>query len=229
MRLRLQFEKTGPARFTSHKDVVRIFQRCFAAAGIPMSYSEGFHPHMKMSFAAPLKTGWESDAEFIDIRVEGVPGPLADRCNPHPPAGLQIRHVSILPDSAPKLASDISAATYDIEIHAEDIEGRLADANGGRAAALRERFERCAAEMSDGENALKVSDLSTTERDGCFGITYTSTMLAGRVVSPLNLIEETLGDPSEFNVPPKVRRLAQYVERDGELITPVNKGAFQKA
>ena len=229
MRLRLQFNKTGPARFTSHKDVVRIFQRCFAAAGIPMSYSEGFHPHMKMSFAAPLKTGWESDAEFIDIRVEGVPGPLAERCNEHLPQGLRIRHVSILPDSAPKLASDISAATYDIEIHAEDIDERLADASGGRVDALRAQFERRAAEIGVGEDALKVTDLSATERDGCFGITYTSTMLAGKVVSPLVLIEATLGDPSEFNVPPKVRRLAQYVERDGQLIPPVHKGAFQKA
>ena len=229
MRLRLQFNKTGPARFTSHKDVVRIFQRCFAAAGIPMSYSEGFHPHMKMSFAAPLKTGWESDAEFIDIRVEGVPGPLAERCNEHLPQGLRIRHVSILPDSAPKLASDISAATYDIEIHAEDIDERLADASGGRVDALRAQFERRAAEISVGDDALKVTDLSATERDGCFGITYTSTMLAGKVVSPLVLIEATLGDPSEFNVPPKVRRLAQYVERDGQLIPPVHKGAFQKA
>ena len=228
MRLRLQYDKTGPARFTSHKDVVRIFQRCFAAAGIPMAYSEGFHPHMKMSFAAPLKTGWESDAEFIDIRVEGVPGPLAERCNEHLPLGLRIRHVSILPDTAPKLASDISAATYDIEIHAEDIDERLADASGGRVDALRALLERRAAEVSSGDDALKVTDLSATERDGCVGITYTSTMLAGKVVSPLVLIEDTLGDPSEFNVPPRVRRLAQYVERDGQLIPPVHKGAFQK-
>lgn len=228
MRLRLQFEKTGPARFTSHRDLVRIFQRSFASAGIPMSWSAGFHPHMRMSFAAPLKTGWESDAEYMDIHVEAPPGPLADRCNPHLPTGIRITHVSILPESAPKLGSDISAATYEIEIHADDVDRRLADAAGGRAEALRAQIERHAAEVSVGDDALKVSDLSATERDGCYGITYTSTMLAGRVVSPLDLIEETIGDPSEFDVPPRVRRLAQYVERDGRLIPPVHKGAFQR-
>ena len=74
MKLRIQFQKVGPVRFTSHKDTIRMFQRCFAACGIPVSYSEGFHPHMRMSFAPPLKTGWEGFEEYLDIQVEGPVG-----------------------------------------------------------------------------------------------------------------------------------------------------------
>jgi len=71
VKIRIQFEKLGTVRFTSHKDVVRMFERALGAAGVPVAWSEGFHPHMRMSFGPPLRTGWESHEEFMDITMEG--------------------------------------------------------------------------------------------------------------------------------------------------------------
>jgi len=81
VKVRIQFEKRGAIRFTSHKDVVRIFERAFAAAGVPVSYSEGFHPHMRMSFGPPLKTGWESLEEYMDVQLESAMDDMAASVN----------------------------------------------------------------------------------------------------------------------------------------------------
>lgn len=229
MKLRIQFEKLGAARFTSHKDVVRIFQRCLAASGIPVAYSEGFHPHMKMSFGPPLRTGWESDAEFLDVIVERAPGPLADLCNPILPEGLRISHVSIVPEGTPKLAADISAATYRVTIQARDGLGTDAVSADERRARL-ERLERRIMDHAGGANegCPRVVAIETSDLSDRLEITYTSTMLSGRVVVPDDLVAATIGDPETFCTPLRIRRSAQFVERDGKYLSPISRGVVSK-
>ena len=231
MRLRIQFEKLGAARFTSHKDIVRIFQRCFAASGIPVAYSEGFHPHMKMSFGPPLRTGWESDAEFLDLTVERAPGRIAELCNGRLPEGLRITHVSIVPEGVARLATDISAATYHISIESDDALG--CDAAGMDTAERRDRVERLR------ERILKLTartqadvpwliQAETCDLGDRLEITYTSKMLSGKVVVPDDLVAATVGDPAAFRTPPCIRRRNQFVERDGEYLSPISRGVVRK-
>ena len=56
---RLLFTKTGRARYISHLDLMRTFQRAFARARIPIKHTEGFNPHPFVSIALPL---WASPA-----------------------------------------------------------------------------------------------------------------------------------------------------------------------
>lgn len=42
---RLLFSKTGRAKYISHLDLMRTFQRAFARAGIAIKHTEGFNPH----------------------------------------------------------------------------------------------------------------------------------------------------------------------------------------
>ena len=67
MRLRLRFDKHGKVRFTSHRDVARIWERTLRRAALPVAYSEGFSPRPKLSFGLALSTGHESDAEYLDV------------------------------------------------------------------------------------------------------------------------------------------------------------------
>lgn len=67
--LRLRFEKTGRAVYISHLDLMRTFQRAFLRAGMPLSYSEGYNPHAKISIALPLSVGVESYCELIDFSL----------------------------------------------------------------------------------------------------------------------------------------------------------------
>lgn len=65
--VRMKFRKTGRAKYISHLDLMRCFQRCIRRAELPIAYSEGFHPHMLIVFAAALSLGFESDCEIIEL------------------------------------------------------------------------------------------------------------------------------------------------------------------
>ncbi|WP_369677352.1 TIGR03936 family radical SAM-associated protein, partial [Ruminococcus sp. CAG:330] len=44
--VRVRFAKLGRAKYISHLDLIRCFQRAVCRAGLPAAYSAGFHPHM---------------------------------------------------------------------------------------------------------------------------------------------------------------------------------------
>lgn len=67
MRLRVRFSKTGKIRFIGHRDVARVTERAVRKVGLPVAYSEGFSPRMRMSFGLALPTGYESDGEFVEL------------------------------------------------------------------------------------------------------------------------------------------------------------------
>lgn len=71
---RLLFSKTGRAKYISHLDLMRTFQRAFARAGIQIKHTEGFNPHPFVSIALPLSVGYSSQCEILEFGLlEGVP------------------------------------------------------------------------------------------------------------------------------------------------------------
>lgn len=70
---RLLFSKTGRARYISHLDLMRTFQRAFFRAGIPIKHTEGFNPHAFVSIALPLSVGYSSQCELLEFGLlDGV-------------------------------------------------------------------------------------------------------------------------------------------------------------
>ena len=68
---RLLFEKVGSAVWISHLDLMRLFQRAFKRAGLPLVHSKGFNPRPSVSIALPLSVGIESNCELLDFELEG--------------------------------------------------------------------------------------------------------------------------------------------------------------
>jgi radical SAM-linked protein len=68
-RLRIRYAKRGPMRFTSHRDFARALERAVLRARVPIAYSQGFHPHPKISYASAAPTGVASEAEYLEISV----------------------------------------------------------------------------------------------------------------------------------------------------------------
>lgn len=66
-RVRLQYAKRGPLKFSSHRDFQRAFERAVRRIGVPMAYSAGFNPHPKISYANAAPTGTASEAEYVEI------------------------------------------------------------------------------------------------------------------------------------------------------------------
>lgn len=70
MKARIKFRKYGVMRFIGHLDVMRFFQKAMRRARIPIAFTEGYSPHMIMSFAQPLGVGVTSDGEYLDIELK---------------------------------------------------------------------------------------------------------------------------------------------------------------
>lgn len=89
---RVQFSKTDAARYISHLDLMRTFQRAFQRAGISVRHTEGFNPHAYISILLPLSVGFSSECEILEF---GLPGdtPLQavpERLNQALPAGIAV-------------------------------------------------------------------------------------------------------------------------------------------
>lgn len=69
---RLLFEKTGNAVWISHLDLMRLFQRAFKRAGLPLTHTQGFNPRPSVSIALPLSVGVESRCELLDFELDGA-------------------------------------------------------------------------------------------------------------------------------------------------------------
>ena len=70
MKIRVKFSKHGAMKFIGHLDIMRYFQKAIRRAEIPIVFTEGFSPHMVMSFASPLGVGIESEGEYMDIEIK---------------------------------------------------------------------------------------------------------------------------------------------------------------
>lgn len=68
---RILFEKKGNAVWISHLDLMRLFQRAFKRAGLPLTHTQGFNPRPSVSIALPLSVGVESSCELLDFDLDG--------------------------------------------------------------------------------------------------------------------------------------------------------------
>ncbi len=113
MRALVRFEKTGPARHISHLDLQRLMQRAIRRAGIPAAYSQGFNPHMQLSFATALGLGLESVCEAMEIVLAGEISPeaLLEALGRVLPEGIHVTRCTLL-EGKSHLTASISAAAY---------------------------------------------------------------------------------------------------------------------
>ena len=93
---RLLFEKTGNAVWISHLDLMRLFQRAFKRAGLPLKHTQGFNPRPSVSIALPLSVGVESKCELLEYELEGEEKPshkeIVARLNAALVEGVRVIH-----------------------------------------------------------------------------------------------------------------------------------------
>ena len=88
---RLAFSKADTAKFISHLDLMRTFQRAFLRAGIHIKHTEGFNPHAFVSIPLPLSVGYSSGCEVLECQVLDTPlEEVPQRMNAALPAGITV-------------------------------------------------------------------------------------------------------------------------------------------
>jgi radical SAM-linked protein len=121
MRLRVTFSKQGPLRYTGHLDLHKIWERAARRAELPLTYSQGFHPHPQIQLAAALPLGFSSRCELVDLKLnETLPlEGLVERIQSAVPAGLHIFAVEEVDERAPALQTQVTSAEFEVTLLAE--------------------------------------------------------------------------------------------------------------
>lgn len=114
MNIRMKFRKHGCMKFIGHLDIMRYFQKAIRRADIDIAYSEGFSPHMIMSFAAPLGVGLTSEGEYVDLQVNSCVSSKAavDALNNVMVDGMEVISFKLLPETVKNAMASVAAADY---------------------------------------------------------------------------------------------------------------------
>ena len=131
MKVRIKFSKTGPMKFLGHLDTMRYFQKAVRRAGLPVAFTQGFSPHMIMSFASPLGVGIESEGEYFDLELrEEVPmEAICSRLNAQMAEGTRVECAVQAPDGkAGNAMALVAAADYRIRFREGKAPGELYNA-----------------------------------------------------------------------------------------------------
>lgn len=113
----MEFSVRGPLAYLSHLELMKVFRQSFRRSGLPISFSEGFNPHMKLSFAIAKGVGLESEGELLeietDISIDIVD--FMDRINKVIPEGLKVKALKEKTISTKSLSSMLRKAEYLLE------------------------------------------------------------------------------------------------------------------
>ncbi len=124
MRIQITFSKQGALRYTGHLDLHKLWERAARRAGLPLAYSQGFHPQPKISMAAALPLGFSSRCEVLDMKLErDIPlEGLRDTLQETLPPGIQVLAIEQVDDRAPALQTRVVSAEYEVTL-TEPVDG----------------------------------------------------------------------------------------------------------
>lgn len=237
-RLRIRFRKLGKIRWTSHRDVARMWERAFRRVQLPLAYSEGFSPRPKVSFGLALPTGHESLAEFLDVEVSDLGAvdvsSLIPRLSAALPVGVDATAVAVLEPGTPSLQEDVVSCSWTWQVEPAEGRGRIA------AAEMAERVTTALAapeliitrtrkgatvteDVRPGILELKlVGPPGDDQNDGGGGLWLAADLTATpRAVRPADVVSALAPDMEERHV----RRTHQWILRHGARLEPLGEGA----
>ena len=129
-RYRAVFSKNGDMRFIGHLDLQQLFERALRRSALPLRYSQGFSPKVRLNLAGALPLGFTSTAEMMDFWLEQRVEPplIQDQLNAALPSGIRIISVTEVPNDLPSLQASLKSAEYEVSFKA-DIDVSAVNAN----------------------------------------------------------------------------------------------------
>ncbi len=117
-RYRITFRKFGKAIFLGHLELKSVFEKALRRTKLPLRFTRGFHPQMRLVFSPPLPVGIASEAELADVFLneEVEPNKILDRLRAEVPEGLEITRVTEIQPQQSSLQQAITATTYSVDI-----------------------------------------------------------------------------------------------------------------
>ncbi|MBR6707840.1 MAG: TIGR03936 family radical SAM-associated protein [Clostridia bacterium] len=215
MKMLTVFEKGARLRHIGHLDLMRAMQRALRRSSLPIRYSQGFNPHILMSFAAPLSLGAVGMREVMEVSLEGnvTAEEFSNRLSRALPPDIRLISCRPVDDTHKPPMALLRAARYRIEPRGECslTQGDL-DAFLGKAAIPAVK------KTKSGEKEIDIKPMI-----------HELTLKDGKIFCTLDLCEEKSCKPelmlsclcSSSGVPPMealVVRLLLLSEKDGAFL-----------
>ena len=212
-RIRVKFGKNGMSRFTGHLDMVRIFDRTLRRSDIPVMYTQGFHPHAKISFGPSLPLGLKSTAEYADFSLSTVFPNLEETLKKGFPEGFPLIDICSIPDKSKSLNEAIKFAEYHVRCEIDDtITKKIITILESNSIPF-ERWTKRGMKKVD----IRPGIVEIKIFDDRSGFTMVLSFEREKSAKPMEVLELIFG----YNMPEDVTRTEQYVELNGKRISPL--------
>lgn len=215
---RFRYTKLGKIRFTSHRDVGRMWERALRKVALAVAYTSGFSPRPRIAFGFALPTGAESIAEYVDIGLAldkaheliDIPSRLTSAL----PDGLEVTGGVILPLGSPALQAAVTSSTWEIGLpDSSHLRTRLADflAAASFEIGVERKGTSVPADIRPGVLAAAVNDDGVVICD-----------LSAKGTRPADFVRALGADPFEA----RILRTQQWIDHKGGRAEPLAPGAY---
>ncbi len=213
-----------------------MWERAFRRVNLPVAYSNGFSPRPRVSFGLALSTGYESVAEYLDVELsDSPPGCEASRpdldgltagLSAALPEGVDVLAIAASNDRSLSLQEEVTACTWRLAVaHIQPPDpsaGAAGAAVGGRLSRLLAADSMMITRSRKGRVAtedIRPAILAVRLLDEREGLAELECELATqpRSLRPTELVAALGADLEERDV----RRLHQWIERDGARCEPL--------
>jgi len=117
-RYRVRLAVRGRLAYLSHLDLLSVVERALRRSALPVRYSEGFNPHMIISWGPAHPVGICGENEYFDLDFNAnPPAEWGERLNALLPPGLVIIAVREIELTNPALMAAINRVHYTIGLN----------------------------------------------------------------------------------------------------------------
>jgi radical SAM-linked protein len=204
-KMRIAVGKTETTKYVGHLDFCRAVERALRRAKLPVMYSVGFNPHMRLSFGPALSVGVASAAEYVDVELtEPVDeAEFGRRLQAQLPPGLVFVAARPVSSSA-ALAAALNLAEYEITGSAPATPANLAAAASALAGFHAAETVTYVRRTPKGEKTLEVKQylvgpIGLAAKPAGLAVTFRLRMTAQGAVKPqevLRLLQDRFAFPA---------------------------------
>lgn len=216
-RLRFRIGRVDEARFLSHLELVNAWVRVLRRTRAPLSFSQGFHAHPKVTFATAPPVGEESEADYMDIvlkeRVD--PQALLEGIRATLPTGFRVYEAAETPLKAPSLMSAVAGFDYTLYSPADfaKVSERVAEILAAETVAVERKRRPSGRRKGKGPVTVNIrpairSLTARQESSGRVAVDFTTVAAEGTLAKPREIIQLLGLDPAKTRILKRATHLA---------------------
>ena len=207
-RVRFRYGRNDKYKYMGHQDNLRLIEKLLRKAKLPVMYSQGFHPMMKLSFGPPLPLGFTSQTEALEVTFESnFMNYHGENLKSVMPDGFDIIESKVIMSKAPSLSSVINRIIYRLDINLLPPQAELEDMISTLLTSDECEFER------KGKKEIKVIDIRPAIYDLKFDDRFLYMTLGnsdGGYVKPVEVLKVLLKDKFDEYLLNRIHRCEMF-------------------